>query len=183
MSLTLPTPNVIPRESVPSLRWGIVGTGIASGFVQALHAHTLQRAVAVAARDTAKTEAFAERHGIPRVCVQASALIADPEVDVVYIATPHTQHHSLALEAIHAGKHVLIEKPVAMSAGETREITAAGQTAGVLVMEAMWTRYLPQSNIVRQILASGRSARYGWSGPILGSPCRSTPGTGYGTLI
>ena len=66
----------------------------------------------------------------------SSALIADAQVDVVYIATPHPLHHDLALAAIAAGKHVLIEKPIAMSAGEARAITDAGRAAGVLVMEA-----------------------------------------------
>ncbi|WP_437773616.1 Gfo/Idh/MocA family protein [Arthrobacter sp. KNU40] len=155
MSLTLPDPRIIPADSVPALRWGIIGTGIASRFVHALHAHTAQRAVAVAARDAAKTTAFATEHGIPSVHKHVSALIADASVDAVYIATPHPQHFDLALEAIHAGKHVLIEKPVAMSASETRAITAAGRAAGVLVMEAMWTRYLPQADIVRQLLADG----------------------------
>ncbi|MFJ6453833.1 Gfo/Idh/MocA family protein [Paenarthrobacter sp. NPDC091669] len=155
MSCTLPVPRVIHPGSVPHLRWGIVGTGIAASFVHALHAHTAQRAVAVTARNAAKTQKFAAEHGIPVVHHSSSALIADPAVDVVYVATPHTLHYELALEAIQAGKHVLIEKPVAMSAGETRSITAAGRAAGVLVMEAMWTRYLPQTDIVRQLLADG----------------------------
>jgi predicted dehydrogenase len=155
MSFTLPAPRPIPADSVPALRWGIIGTGIAGRFVTALHAHTAQRALAVAARDAAKTSAFAAEHGIPNVHKHAAALIADPAVDVVYIATPHPQHFDLAIEAIQAGKHVLIEKPIAMSAGEARAITEAGRTAGVLVMEAMWTRYLPQADVIRQLLAEG----------------------------
>ncbi|MCO4239254.1 Gfo/Idh/MocA family oxidoreductase [Pseudarthrobacter sp. MDT3-28] len=155
MSITLPVHRTILADSVPSLRWGVLGTGIAARFVNALHAHTGQRAVAVAARDAAKTHVFAAEHGIPKVHISPSALIADPTVDVVYIATPHPMHHDLALEAIQAGKHVLIEKPVAMTANETHAITRAGHAAGVLVMEAMWTRYLPQSDIVRQLLAAG----------------------------
>ena len=82
-------------------------------------------------------------------------MIEDPAVDVVYVATPHPLHHDLALQAIAAGKHVLIEKPIAMSASEARAITNAGRAAGVLVMEAMWTRYLPQADIIRQVLADG----------------------------
>jgi predicted dehydrogenase len=73
----------------------------------------------------------------------------------VYVATPHPGHREQALAAIAHGKHVLIEKPIAMSAAEAREITDAGRAAGVLVMEAMWTRYLPQSDIIRQALAEG----------------------------
>jgi predicted dehydrogenase len=155
MSVSLPDPRLLAADSVPALRWGVIGTGIAGPFVNALHAHTTQRAVAVAARDAAKTAAFAREHGIGTVHDDVTALIDDPQVDVVYISTPHPLHHGQALEAIAAGKHVLIEKPVAMSADEAREITDAGRAAGVLVQEAMWTRYLPQSDIVRQVLADG----------------------------
>jgi predicted dehydrogenase len=174
MTTTLPAPRLIDPVTVPALRWGVIGTGIADRFVEALHAHTTQRAVAVAARDAAKTQAFADRHGIAAVSTGTSALINDPDVDVVYIATPHPLHHALALEAIAAGKHVLIEKPIAMSAAEAEAMTAAGRAAGVLVMEAMWTRYLPQSEIIRQVLADGLlgevhlvRADFGFSMPFL----------------
>ena len=155
MSVSLPSPRLLAADAVPSLRWGLIGTGIAGPFVHALHAHTTQRAVAVAARDAAKTQTFAAEHGIGTVHTSVSALIEDPEVDVVYVSTPHPLHHAQALEAIAAGKHVLIEKPIAMSAAEAREITDAGRAAGVLVQEAMWTRYLPQADIIRQVLADG----------------------------
>jgi len=153
--LTLPSPRALPDDAVPALRWGVIGTGIAGPFVGALHAHTRQRAVAVTARDAAKTEAFARTQGIGTVHRSVSALVEDPEVDVVYVSTPHPLHHEQALQAIAAGKHVLVEKPIAMSAQEAREITDAGRAAGVLVQEAMWTRYLPQSDIIRQVLADG----------------------------
>jgi predicted dehydrogenase len=174
MTLTLPAPRVIDPASVPALRWGVIGTGIAGNFVNALHARTAQRATAVAARDAAKTRAFAAEHGIGVVHADTSALIESPEVDVVYIATPHPLHHDLALEAIAAGKHVLVEKPIAMSASEAEELTTAGRRAGVFVMEAMWTRYLPQSDIIRQVLADGLlgevhlvRADFGFSMPFL----------------
>lgn len=155
MSLILPTPVLPDPAAVPALRWGVIGTGIADRFVPALHAHTTQRVVAVTARDAEKTAAFAARHGIPRVAESVDALVNDSEVDVVYIATPHPLHREQALAAIAAGKHVLIEKPIAMSADEAREITDAGRTAGVFVTEAMWTRYLPQTEILRLLLADG----------------------------
>ena len=151
----LPQPQIIPVDSVPSLRWGVIGTGIADRFVHAIHAHTAQRAVAVTARDPEKTARFAEEHGIGTVLPSVDALVHSPEVDVVYVATPHPLHHEQALAAIAAGKHVLIEKPIAMSADEARAILDAGRAAGVLVMEAMWTRYLPQSSILRQVIADG----------------------------
>ena len=155
MPVSLPSPRLLDPASVPALRWGVIGTGIAGRFVNALHAHTGQRVIAVTARDAAKTQAFARERGIATVHGSVSALIEDPQVDVVYISTPHPLHHAQALEAIAAGKHVLVEKPIAMSAQEAQEITDAGRAAGVLVQEAMWTRYLPQSDILRQVLADG----------------------------
>jgi predicted dehydrogenase len=155
MTFPLPEPRIIPIDSVPALRWGVIGTGIAGRFVHAIHTHTAQRAVAVTARDSARTARFAEEHGIPAVLPSVEALVTAPDVDVVYVATPHPLHHDQALAAIAAGKHVLIEKPIAMSAAEARAITDAGRAAGVLVMEAMWTRYLPQSSILRQVVADG----------------------------
>jgi predicted dehydrogenase len=155
MTYAIPAAQLIAPDSVPALRWGIIGTGIAGKFVHAIHAHTTQRAVAVTARDAAKTQAFADEHGIDAVYSSLDELLADPAIDVVYVATPHPLHREQALAAIAAGKHVLIEKPIAMSAAEAREITDAGRAAGVLVAEAMWTRYLPQADVIRQVLASG----------------------------
>lgn len=155
MPLRLPEPELTDPGAVPALRWGVIGTGIAGQFVNAIHRHTGQRAIAVAGRDLPKTRAFAAQHGIDTVHENAAALIADPRLDVVYIATPHPSHQELALAAIAAGKQVLIEKPIAMSATEADAITAAGRAAGVLVMEAMWTRYLPQAGIIRRVLADG----------------------------
>lgn len=155
MASRLPTPRIIDPASVPTLRWGVIGTGIAAKFVAAIHAHSTQRATAVAARDVARTQTFAVEHGIRDVYTDTSAMINSSGIDAVYIATPHPAHHDLALEAIAAGKHVLVEKPIAMSAAEAQEMTSAGRAAGVLVMEAMWTRYLPQADIIRQVLSDG----------------------------
>lgn len=127
MTLTLPTPVLPDPDAVPALRWGVIGTGIAGKFVTAIHRHTPQRAIAVTARDAAKTSAFAAEHGIDRTVSSVEALVTDPEVDVVYVATPHPLHREQALAAIAAGKHVLIEKPIAMSAAEAQEITGAGR--------------------------------------------------------
>ena len=155
MTTELPRPRLIDPASVPALRWGAVGTGIVRSFTRALHTHTPQRIRAVAARDVERTAAFASEFGIERVHVSTDALVSDPDIDVVYVATPHSSHKDIALQAIAAGKHVLVEKPFAMSAAEGAEISAASRAAGVLAMEAMWTRYLPQSDIIRQLLAAG----------------------------
>ncbi|MFI8631453.1 Gfo/Idh/MocA family protein [Microbacterium sp. NPDC077663] len=151
----LPAPRLIDPTTVPALRWGVIGTGIADRFVHAIDAHTGQRAVAVTARDAERTRAFAATHGIERVHASVADLVADPHVDVVYVATPHPLHREQALTAIAAGKHVLIEKPIALTAAEATEILRAGRAAGVLVAEAMWTRYLPQADVIRQVLDAG----------------------------
>jgi predicted dehydrogenase len=98
---------------VPSLGWGVLGTGwIASCFVGALQASTTQRVVAVGSRTQASADAFAATTAIERAFSPPSALVADPDVDIVYVATPHHLHREGALLAIEAGKHVLIEKPI-----------------------------------------------------------------------
>jgi predicted dehydrogenase len=170
----LPAPRMLDPEAVPALRWGIVGTGIADRFVRAMTLHTRQRPIAVTARDQAKTAEFAARHGIGAVLPTVQALVEHPEVDVVYISTPHPLHREQALAAIAAGKHVLIEKPIAMSAAEADDILTAARERGVIAMEAMWTRYLPQADIIRQVLEQGLlgeihtvTADFGFSIPVM----------------
>jgi predicted dehydrogenase len=153
---SLPEPRVLTRGDVPALNWGIVGPGgIAHAFAHALQTHTDQRLVAVGGRSRERSTAFAQKFGIPTVHDSAAALVADEGVDAVYVATLHPYHRDLALLAIRAGKHVLIEKPIAMSAAEAREIAEAAAGAGVLAMEAMWTRFLPQTDILHRLVADG----------------------------
>ena len=152
----LPGPRRPSPSSVPSLRWGVLGTGwIASRFVASLQASTSQEVVAVGSRTQASAEAFAAAAGIARAHGSADALVGDPDVDVVYIATPHHLHRSGALLAVEAGKHVLVEKPIGLNAVEAQEISAAGLAAGVFCMEAMWTLFLPRFDVVRQVLDAG----------------------------
>jgi predicted dehydrogenase len=134
----------------------VVGAGdIATAFVRAVRALTRQRVVAVTSRTPERASAFAAAHGIETVHASTEALAADPSVDVVYIATPHTEHRAGALAAIAAGKHVLVEKPFAVSRAEADEIATAARSAAVFVMEAMWPRYNPYFDVVRQSLAGG----------------------------
>ncbi|MDQ1576278.1 MAG: hypothetical protein QOH55_1428 [Microbacteriaceae bacterium] len=152
----LPLPRFPDPRDAPSLRWGILAPGgIANDFVDSLRAHTGQRVVAVGSRNADRAAAFAARHEIERSYGSYEELVADPGVDVVYIASPHTEHTPNALLAIAAGKHVLIEKPMAATAAEAQEIADAARAAGVFAMEAMWTRYLPQTDIARQLLEAG----------------------------
>jgi predicted dehydrogenase len=153
---TLPTPRIVPLRGGPRLRWGVLAPGaIAKDFVHAMHTHTDQRAVAVAGRSAERSAAFAERSGIPRWYESHEALVADPQVDIVYVASPHSEHKRLALLAIAAGKHVLVEKPVAMTAAEARDIRDAARAAGVFAMEGMWSRYLPQTDVMMQLKNDG----------------------------
>ncbi|UYO96170.1 Gfo/Idh/MocA family oxidoreductase [Microbacterium sp. M28] len=189
--LTLPEPSVTPLRGGPTLRWGVLGPGgIAQDWVSTVHRHTDQRVVAVASRSSDRSQAFAVRHGIPHAFEGHEALLASPDVDVVYVAAPHAQHRPLALAAIAAGKHVLIEKPMALDAQEAEEISQAAKAAGVFAMEAMWTRYLPQSDLVSRLLADGAvgevrtvTADLGWRWEYSAGDPRFDPTIGGGVMI
>ncbi len=147
--------RILPTEEAPPLAWGVVGTGwIADRFVRAVTARTRQSIVAVASRDRGRSEAFARGHGIPRAHGGYEELMADPAVDVVYVATGHLDHRDHALLAISAGKHVLVEKPIGINVGEARDIAAAARRAGVFCAEALWSFFLPRFDVVAQLLAS-----------------------------
>ncbi|QNE36640.1 Gfo/Idh/MocA family protein [Leifsonia shinshuensis] len=136
-------------------RWGILGTGWIAGAMTAdlqLHGHTV---TAVGSRADDSAARFAAAHGIPRSHGSYEALVADPEVDVVYIATPHPQHAPNALLALAAGKHVLVEKPFTMNGAEAESIAAAARATGLVALEAMWTRWLPHMRRLHEIIADG----------------------------
>jgi predicted dehydrogenase len=138
------------------LRWGILGPGeIAGDFTATLHANTDQRVLAVASRSPERAERFAAAHGIGRSYGDYARLVADPGVDVVYISSVNSEHRALAELAISAGKHVLVEKPIGVDAADARAIAAAARAAGVFAMEAMWSRYLPQTDVLLQLLDAG----------------------------
>lgn len=137
------------------LRWGILATGwIADLFVQDLLDNDME-VTAVGSRSIEKAVAFAAKHGIPRSHGSYEALAADPEVDVVYIATPHPFHASAAELCIAEGKHVLVEKSFTLTGAEARRLLELSRKHDVVVLEAMWTRFLPHMVRLRQALASG----------------------------
>ena len=109
--LSLPAPRVLDPSGARPLRWGVIGTGIGARFVAALHANTPQRVVVWAARDAARTQAVARRHGVDRVRTDLRLLVEDPEVDAVYIATPHPLHREQALAAISAKMAEVLSNP------------------------------------------------------------------------
>ena len=153
---TLPAPRTPDPAAAPPLRWGVLAPGgIANAFVDALGRHTRQRVVAVGSRSLDRARACAQRWDAVRAHGQYEALVSDPEVDVVYVASPHSHHREHALLAIAAGKHVLVEKAFTRTADQAREVVDAARAAGVACVEAMWTRFLPRTDIVRQVLADG----------------------------
>lgn len=156
LSEVLPVPRTPDPHSAPPLRWGIIGGGTIAGlFVAASHTHTRQRVVSVGSRDHSRASVFAQAHGIDRAHDSYRSLVDDSNVDIVYVASPHSEHRDHALLAIAAGKHVLVEKAFTQNADEAREVFAAADAAGVAVMEAMWSRFLPHYDVIRQILEDG----------------------------
>ena len=111
---------------------------------------------AVASRSPEKAKDFATRHGIPHAYESYQALIHSPEVDAVYIATPHSLHPAPVIESAKAGKHILCEKPLASTLHDAREMFAAARTAGVLLMEGYMYRCHPQTKIILDIIRSGQ---------------------------
>ncbi|MEV4599526.1 Gfo/Idh/MocA family oxidoreductase [Amycolatopsis sp. NPDC049253] len=135
------------------LRWGIMGTGgIAGAFAEDLKLTDSGVVAAVGSRSKETADAFADRLGIPTRHGSYEALAADPDVDVVYVATPHPMHHDNAMLALSAGKPVLVEKPFTMNADEARSLVSFARERGLFLMEAMWTRFLPHIHHVRSLL-------------------------------
>ncbi|SEJ64446.1 Predicted dehydrogenase [Demequina mangrovi] len=142
--------------SAPAVRWGILGAGgIAHKLADAVSSHTASEVVAVGSRDQSRAQAFADEMGIPKAYGSYEDLVADPDIDVVYVATPHSRHHIDATLAIEAGKHVLCEKAFTQNAAQAREVVAAARAKDVFLMEAMWTRHLPHVHALREAIARG----------------------------
>ncbi len=140
-----------------TIRWGIIGCGDVTevksgpGFQKARGSEL----VAVMRRDAALAEDYARRHGVPRWYSDAGQLIADPEVDAIYVATPPSSHKEYVLAAAAARKPVYVEKPMALSAAECDEMIAACRTAGVPLWVGYYRRGLPKFLAVRDLLAGG----------------------------
>jgi predicted dehydrogenase len=148
--------HVDDPRTAPPIRWGILGAGgIAGSFADDVNAHTRAQLVAVGSRNRDRSSRFATAHGVPTTHLGYRDLVEDPQVDAVYVATPHSEHRDQALLAIGAGKHVLVEKAFTRNTAEAEEVFAAARAAGVFVMEAMWTRFLPHVAALHQIVSAG----------------------------
>jgi predicted dehydrogenase len=150
-----------PRRADPlpadrPVRWGIVSTGkIATAFVEDLALLEECEVAAVGARRQESADAFARRHGIERAYGDYRSLVADPDVDVVYVGTPHALHREHVELAFEAGKPVLCEKAFTLTAAETEHLVALAREQGLFLMEAMWMRCNPLVRRLQQLLATG----------------------------
>ncbi|RAK95864.1 Gfo/Idh/MocA family protein [Aspergillus ibericus CBS 121593] len=149
------------------LRWGILATGtIAETFAKDLLSDPTTRGVAdvshvllavASARSPAIAQQFLDRVGASTALAYGSydALVADPRVDAVYIASPHSHHYQNAMLALRAGKHVLCEKAFTVTAGQARKLVETARERGCFLMEGMWTRFLPIAIQIRQQIQEG----------------------------
>jgi predicted dehydrogenase len=134
------------------IRWGIIGTGgIARAFASDLELTDSGTVAAVGSRSLEKAQAF----GFGRAHGSYEALVSDPEVDAVYVATPHPMHHANARLALEAGKPVLVEKAFTMNANEAKDLVSLARDRGLFLMEAMWTRFLPHMAEIRRLIGEG----------------------------
>ncbi len=139
------------------LRFGIISTGgITEKFVQCARLVEGAELLACASRTQEKADAYAARFELPRAYASYEALYNDPDIDVVYIATPHSRHKEDCLEAIAHGKHIICEKPLTLTKADNELLFAKAKEAGVFLMEAMWTRFLPTVVKAREWVRTGR---------------------------
>ncbi|MET0416986.1 MAG: Gfo/Idh/MocA family oxidoreductase [Actinoplanes sp.] len=173
------------------VRWGILGPGgIAAQFAADLKLVEGAELAAVGSRSTANATAFAERFGFARAHGSYAELAADPDVDVVYVATPHAFHHDATLACIEAGKGVLVEKPITLDMASAAALVASARTHKVFLMEAMWMRLNPAIRKVAELIEEGAigwvsaiHADFGLQGPFAADHRLRDPKLGGGALL
>ena len=140
------------------INWGFIGCGEVTEKKSgpAFNEVSGSRVVAVMGRSPEKTRSYAQRHGIPKWFTDAQALIDDPEVNAVYIATPPSSHATYAIMAMHAGKPCYVEKPLAASYDDCARVNHVSQMTGVPCYVAYYRRYLPYFREVKNVVESGK---------------------------
>ena len=138
------------------MKIGVLGTGrIANGVTWALTQMPEIQCYACASRTPGKGEAFAEKYGFQKLYHSYEEMLSDPEVELVYIATPHSFHYAHMKLCLDYGKHVICEKAFTMNASQAKEIAAMAKEKGLYVAEAIWTRYMPSRKMIDEIIESG----------------------------
>jgi predicted dehydrogenase len=138
------------------VRWGIIGTGkIASTFARDLQLIDEGKVVAVGSRSQASADAFGDEFNVARRFDSYEELVSDPDVDAVYVGTPHPMHFENASLALNHGKPVLVEKAFTMTSREARDLVALAREKNLFMMEAMWTRFLPHVVALRDLVTRG----------------------------
>jgi predicted dehydrogenase len=152
----LPAPRTPDPMAAPPLRWGLIGSGwIAERFVGALQRNTRQQVLAVGSRSAERAAAFSSANAIERSYGSYDELVADPDVDVVYVATGHLEHLPGARLALEAGTPVLVEKPLGVDAAQATELAELAAARGLFCMEALWSLFTPKFDVVRRLLETG----------------------------
>jgi len=150
---SLPASRIKPASDAPVLRWGILGSGwIAERFIESVRAHTKQDIVAVGSRSKHRAEEFASHMRLKQAYGDYDELVAATDIDVIYVATPHNFHHEGVTLALNAGKHVFVEKPIALNRAQAVEMVELARRKRLFFAEALWTFYLPKFDVLRQLL-------------------------------
>ncbi len=140
-----------------TVRWGIAAPGgIAAQFAEGMALVAGGELVAVGSRAKERADAFGDRFNIPNRYGSYDELMADPDVEAVYVATPHSHHEAVTLLALEAGKHVLCEKPFALNAAQATRMADAARSRGLFAMEALWSRFLPSYRLAADLLRDGK---------------------------
>jgi predicted dehydrogenase len=150
---SLPASRIKPASEAPILRWGILGSGwIAERFIESVRAHTKQDIVAVGSRSRDRAEEFASRMELKEAYGDYGEFVAADDLDVIYVATPHGLHLEGVKLALNAGKHVFVEKPIALNRAQAVEMVELARRKRLFFAEALWTFFLPKFDVLRQLL-------------------------------
>lgn len=149
-------PLTVYKTQENMFRIGIIGAGwIAEKMAQALSPHKEIEVYAIASRSIEKAQAFAKEHNIPKAYGSYAEMVDNPDIDLVYIATPHSHHYEHSMLALEHGKPVLVEKAFTANARQAEKLIETASNKGLFITEAIWTRYMPLSHKVKEIMNSG----------------------------
>jgi predicted dehydrogenase len=139
-----------------SFNWGVIGPGnIANTFAKAIASSKKGKILAVASRSKERATDFANTYQIEKTYSDYQQMLADPDIDIIYIATPHNFHYQQAKMCLEAGKHVLVEKPCTVNAKQMQRLVELAHSKNLLLQEALWSRFMPCLSQIRQLLIEG----------------------------